>query len=180
MYWKEGSTVLLVLAKYFQIFKNDSKQLKKKDFRPQNWYFINNGWFLVVGRSLNNRNILESGISVTKFNFSLSILFSGSPQIEYWLRFQPWFSVVDSILATSIATRNWRKLEGRIQFAKVSYQQNGLLHNRSFIVQYKFCNHVNCVNLLFPKPFPTKPIYLLLGIRNVYLVPNWLKSLPSR
>ena len=76
MYWKEGSTVLLVLAKYFQIFKNDSKQ-----------YFINNGWFLVVGRSLNNRNILESGISVTKFNFSLSILFSGSPQIEYWLRF---------------------------------------------------------------------------------------------
>ena len=77
MYWKEGSTVLLVLAKYFQIFKNDSKQ-----------YFINNGWFLVVGRSLNNRNILESGISVTKFNFSLSILFSGSPQIEYWLRFQ--------------------------------------------------------------------------------------------
>lgn len=176
MYWKEGSTVLLVLAKYFQIFKNDSKQLKKKDFRPQNWYFINNGWFLVVGRSLNNRNILESGISVTKFNFSLSILF-------FWFstnRILITFSVDDSILATSIATRNWRKLEGRIQFAKVSYQQNGLLHNRSFIVQYKFCNHVNCVNLLLPKPFPTKPIYLLLGIRNVYLVPNWLKSLPSR
>ena len=165
MYWKEGSTVLLVLAKYFQIFKNDSKQ-----------YFINNGWFLVVGRSLNNRNILESGISVTKFNFSLSILF-------FWFstnRILITFSVDDSILATSIATRNWRKLEGRIQFAKVSYQQNGLLHNRSFIVQYKFCNHVNCVNLLFPKPFPTKPIYLLLGIRNVYLVPNWLRSLPSR
>ena len=117
MYWKEGSTVLLVLAKYFQIFRNDSKQLKKKDFRPQNWYFINNGWFLVVGRSLNNRNILESGISVTKFNFSLSILF-------FWFstnRILITFSVDDSILATSIATRNWRKLEGRIQFAKVSF-----------------------------------------------------------
>ena len=124
----------MILAKYFQIFKNDSKQLKKKNFRPQNWYFINNGWFLVVGRSLNNRNILESGISVTKFNFSLSILF-------FWFstnRILITFSVDDSILATSIATRNWRKLEGRIQFAKVSYQQNGLLHNRSFMFNINF------------------------------------------
>ena len=123
-----------------------------------------------VGRSLNNRNILESGISVTKFNFSLSILF-------LWFstnRILITFSVNDSILATSIATRNWRKLEGRIQFAKVSYQQNGLLHNRSFIVQYKFCNHVNSVNLFLPKPFPINPVYIT--IKNDYLEPSSLSG----
>ena len=95
---------------------------------------------------LNNRNILESGISVTKFNFSLSIHF-------LWFstnRILITFSVDDSILATSIAAQNWRKLEGRIRSNLPKFLTNKMgfcttvhsLFNINFVIMCELCQFI--------------------------------------